>query len=295
MGLEEALLSGQTVITTELAPPKGTDLSTFRESLSHLRGQVDAVNVTDFQSAVVRASSLSLCHLLQDEGFEPVLQITGRDRNRIAIQGELLSAALLGVKNVLAITGDHTEIGDHPEALPVFDLDAVTILHTIRTLNQGTDLNGNALKGSPSFFPGAVVTPFYEPLELQVLKMESKIAAGAQFFQTQAVFDLETMERFREATLHLQGVKILAGIIPLKSAGMARYMNKHVPGIHIAEEIIARIGAAAEPSVEGVEIAGELMKKLLAAGLCDGFHIMTLGKEELLPKILASAGITRKQ
>ncbi|MGI6142668.1 MAG: methylenetetrahydrofolate reductase [bacterium] len=291
MSLREALASDKVVITAEVAPPKGTDLTAFRKSLPYLQGRVDAVNVTDFQSAVVRASSLALCHLLLEEGLEPVLQVTGRDRNRIAIQGELLGAAILGIKNVLAITGDHTETGDHPGAKPVFDLDAVTILQAAKALSQGRDLAGNPLQGAPDFTLGATVTPCYEPLELQVLKMESKMAAGATFFQTQAVYDVETMRRFREATAHLGEVKVLAGIIPLKSAGMARFMNKNVPGIRVPEELIHRIADAPDPVAAGVEAAGKLMAALLAEGLCDGFHLMTLGREDLLPGILAAAGL----
>jgi methylenetetrahydrofolate reductase (NADPH) len=291
LSLREALASDKVVITAEVAPPKGTDLTAFRKSLPYLQGRVDAVNVTDFQSAVVRASSLALCHLLLEEGLEPVLQVTGRDRNRIAIQGELLSAAILGIGNVLAITGDHTETGDNPGAKPVFDLDAVTILQAAKALSQGRDLAGNPLQGAPDFTLGATVTPCYEPLELQVLKMESKMAAGATFFQTQAVYDVETMRRFREATAHLVDVKVLAGIIPLKSAGMARFMNKNVPGLRVPEELIHRIADAPDPVAAGVEAAGKLMAALLAEGLCDGFHLMTLGREDLLPGILAAAGL----
>ncbi|HHW54634.1 MAG: methylenetetrahydrofolate reductase [bacterium] len=291
MRLREALASGKVVITAEVAPPKGTDLTAFRESLPYLKGRVDAVNVTDFQSAVVRASSLTLCHLLLEEGLEPVLQITGRDRNRIAIQGELLGAAILGIENVLAITGDHTEIGDDPGAKPVFDLDAVTILQAAKSLSQGRDLAGNPLQGAPDFTLGATVTPCYEPLELQVLKMESKLAAGATFFQTQAVYEVEVMRRFREATAHLGDVKVLVGIIPLKSAGMARFMNKNVPGIRVPEELIEGIEEAPDPVAAGVEAAGELMAALLEEGLCDGFHLMTLGREDLVPGILAAAGL----
>lgn len=198
MNLKEKLARGDFVITAEMAPPKGIDFGHIRECARAVKGRVDGVNVTDFQSAVVRASSLGGAKMLLDEGLEPIMQITGRDRNRIAIQGELLSAAALGIKNVLALTGDHPSIGDHPDARGVFDMDSVNILQAATKLMEGQDLNGNELSGTPEYFLGASVTPLYDPLELQIIKMKKKIQAGAKFFQTQAVYDIDVIRSFMD-------------------------------------------------------------------------------------------------
>lgn len=288
--LREALENGQFAITAEMAPPKGIDLSRLIECAKAVKGRVHAVNVTDFQSAVMRTTSLTTCKLLKDEGLEPVLQVTGRDRNRIAIQGELLSAGVFGIENMLALTGDHTIIGDHPQAKPVFDLDCVGILQTAQKLSQGTDMVGNKLKGSPEFYLGASVTPRYTPIEMQLLKMKKKINAGAKFFQTQAVYDIDTMRTFKENTKDMN-TKVLAGIIPLKSPGMAKFMNENVPGIYVPDELIERLRSVGKENwvSEGIKIAGELIQQLKAENLCDGVHIMAIGAEEKVPTILDAA------
>lgn len=290
--LKEALESGKFAVTAEMAPPKGTDLSHLIKCARAVKGRVHAVNVTDFQSAVMRTTSLTTCKLLKDEGLEPVLQVTGRDRNRIAIQGELLSAGVFGIKNMLALTGDHTIVGDHPQAKPVFDLDCVGILKTAQKLSQGTDMVGNQLKGAPEFYLGASVTPRYTPIEVQLLKMKKKINAGAEFFQTQAVYDIDTMRDFRSHTKYMN-TKVLAGIIPLKSPGMAKFMNANVPGIYVPEELIDRLKSVGKENWvnEGIKIAGELIKQLKEENLCDGIHIMAIGAEENIPAILDAANI----
>ncbi|MGL4797299.1 MAG: methylenetetrahydrofolate reductase [Paraclostridium sp.] len=288
--LKETLESGKFAVTTEMAPPKGTDLSHLMECARAVKGRVHAVNVTDFQSAVMRTTSLTTCKLLKDEGLEPVLQVTGRDRNRIAIQGELLSAGVFGINNMLALTGDHTIVGDHPQAKPVFDLDCIGILSTAQTLCEGKDMVGNELKGSPEFYLGASVTPRYVPIEVQLLKMKKKINAGAKFFQTQAVFDIDTMREFREQTRNME-TKVLAGIIPLKSPGMAKFMNANVPGIYVPDEIIERLKSVGKENwiSEGIKIAGEFIEQLRLEDLCDGVHIMAIGAEENVPAILDAA------
>jgi methylenetetrahydrofolate reductase (NADPH) len=288
--LKQALENGQFAITAEMAPPKGTDFAYLVECARAIKGRVHGVNVTDFQSAVMRATSLATCKVLKDEGLEPVLQITGRDRNRIAIQGELISAGVFGINNMLALTGDHTIVGDHPQARPVFDLDCVGILQVASTLMDGKDMVGNELKGSPEFYLGASVTPRYAPVELQILKMEKKMKAGAKFFQTQAIFDIETMREFREKTNHLNA-KILAGIIPLKSPGMAKFMNANVPGVYVPDEVIERMKSVGKENwaKEGIKIAGEFIKQLKEEGLCDGVHVMAIGAEENVPAILDAA------
>ncbi|CEN80292.1 methylenetetrahydrofolate reductase [Paraclostridium sordellii] len=290
--LKEALESGKFAVTAEMAPPKGTDLSHLIKCARAVKGRVHAVNVTDFQSAVMRTTSLTTCKLLKDEGLEPVLQVTGRDRNRIAIQGELLSAGVFGIKNMLALTGDHTIVGDHPQAKPVFDLDCVGILKTAQKLSQGTDMVGNQLKGAPKFYLGASVTPRYTPIEVQLLKMKKKINAGAEFFQTQAVYDIDTMRYFRSHTKDMN-TKVLAGIIPLKSPRMAKFMNANVPGIYVPEELIDRLKSVGKENWvnEGIKIAGELIKQLKEEDLCDGIHIMAIGAEENIPAILDAANI----
>lgn len=288
--LRETLENGEFAVTAEMAPPKGIDFGHLIDCARMIKGRVHGVNVTDFQSAVLRATSLATCKVLKDEGLEPVLQITGRDRNRIGIQGEMISAGVFGIKNVLGLTGDHTTVGDHPDAKPVFDLDSVGILQAASTLMSGKDMSGNELYGTPEFYLGACVTPKFDPLDVQILKMKKKIDAGAKFFQTQAVFDIETMRTFREKTKDMDA-KVLAGIIPLKSAAMAKFMNNNVPGIYVPNEIIERMANTPKEDrvEEGIKIAGEFIKQLREEGLCDGVHIMAIGAEENVPKILDAA------
>jgi len=285
MGLQEKLNSGRFTVTCEMAPPKGVDTQKFRECARAVKGRVDAVNVTDFQSAVVRVSSLGASVILIEEGLEPVMQITGRDRNRIAIQGELLSAGALGIKNVLALTGDHPVFGDHKTTKPVFELDSVNILQIASTLMEGKDFAGNPLNKAPEFYLGASVTPLFDPMELQVIKMQKKIKAGAKFFQTQAVYDVEVLKRFKEKIEGLNA-KILVGVIPLKSPGMANYMNKNVPGIRVPDEIIERLKKAEDKQKEGLKIAAEFINQVREEKLCDGVHIMAIGAEENIPILL---------
>lgn len=290
--LQEALERGEFAVTAEMAPPKGTDLSHLLECAKKCVGRVHAANVTDFQSAVMRATSLATCKLLKDVGLEPVIQMTGRDRNRIAIEGEMLSAGVFGIPNLLALTGDHTSVGDHPQAKPVFDLDSVSILKTASTLNSGVDSVGLELQGKTDFYLGACVTPEYAPIEVQLLKMQKKINAGAKFFQTQAVYDIEHMRKFRELTKDMD-CKILAGIVPLKSPGMAKFMTANVPGIFVPDDQIERLKAAGKGNYvqEGIKMAGEFIRQLKEENLCDGVHIMAIGAEENVPKILDEAGL----
>ena len=290
--LQEAFERGEFVVTAEMAPPKGTDLSHLMECAKMCVGRVHAANVTDFQSAVMRATSLATCKLLKDIGLEPVIQMTGRDRNRIAIEGEMLSAGVFGIENLLALTGDHTSVGDHPQAKPVFDLDSVSILKTASTLNSGVDSVGLELQGKTNFYLGACVTPEYDPIEVQLLKMQKKINAGAKFFQTQAVYDIEHMRKFRELTKDMD-CKILAGIVPLKSPGMAKFMTANVPGIFVPDDQIERLKAAGKGNYvqEGIKMAGEFIRQLKEEDLCDGVHIMAIGAEENVPKILDEAGL----
>lgn len=288
--LQKALENNEFAVTAELAPPKGIDFSRALQCAELFGERVHSINVTDFQSSSLKASSLAMCKALIDMGLEPVFQITGRDRNRIAIQGEMLSAGFFGVKNLLALTGDHTTVGDNPGAKPVYDLDSVGILQAATMLASGIDMGGNKLDARPTFFLGASVTPEYEPIELQLIKMEKKIKAGAKFFQTQAVYNIDTIKMFKELTKHMN-TKILAGIIPLKSAGMARFMNKNIPGINVPDELIDRLKESKDPEKEGIKIAGELISEIRDKDLCDGVHIMAIGAEENVPLILDEAGL----
>jgi methylenetetrahydrofolate reductase (NADPH) len=281
--LQRKLDDGDFVITAEVCPPKGSDCDEFLDKAEGLRAHVDSINVTDNQGANMRISPLAAAALLVRSGIEPVFQITCRDRNRMALQSELLGAATLGVVNVLALTGDHISFGDHPQAKPVFDVDSVQLLDAISGLSSGQDMSGNPLHGVPNFYPGAAAAPEAEPFPLTLFKLEKKARAGARFFQTQAIFNPEKLRSFREATGHLD-VKIIAGVFLLKSAGMARYVNTHIPGLSVPAGIIEELESAPSPLARGVEIARRLVGELRP--YCDGLHIMAMGREDLIPEII---------
>jgi methylenetetrahydrofolate reductase (NADPH) len=288
MRLSELFSDGKFVVTAEAGPPKGVYVERMLEDVELLRDRVDAFNVTDQQSSVMRLGSLAVSALLQQRGIEPVFQVTCRDRNRIALQSDLLSAYVLGIENVLCLTGDYVSLGDHLEAKPVFDLDSVSLLLAASRLQEGYDLAGRELVGSPSFCLGAVVNPGANPLEPQIIKMEKKIEAGAQFFQTQAVYEPEKFEAFMNQVEGF-GVPVMVGIILLKSAGMARFMNRNVAGIHVPDHLIAEIEEAKDRAKTSAEIAGRLIGEM--KGLCQGVHIMALGWEKYVPAVLDSAGL----
>jgi methylenetetrahydrofolate reductase (NADPH) len=275
--LRERLESGQFVITTEMEPPKGTDLSQFLSTAALLKGKVDAINVTDNQRAIMRLSSVGGATLLVREGLEPILQLTCRDRNRMALQSDLLTAAVLGVRNVLAMTGDPVDAGDHPMAKAVFDISSAALLELIGQLNSGNDGAGHPLEGKTDFFCGATVNPCVEPLEPELKRFEEKVAAGARFFQTQAIYDLEAFARFIAIARKLP-VYIIAGLIPLRSVRMAHFLNEKVPGIQVPTAMIERLNKAADPIECGLAIAAETVEALRQ--LCQGIHLMIVGKEK---------------
>lgn len=301
--LQEKLTSGAFAVTAEMAPPKGFDFTEQLEVARLLRDRVDAVNVTDMQSACLKASSLGLCIHLQQQGIDAILQITGRDRNRMAILGDVLSAASFGIHTVLALTGDHPTVGDCRESKPVYDLDSVGILKMLTEMEEtGTDCGGNPLNTTPKLWKGAVVTPVYDPLPLQISKLKKKVAAGAQFIQTQGVFDMERLKAFMEAVREAGiTVPIMAGIIPLKTAGMAKFMNANVPGICVPDWMIQRLEeAAAEgrekgvkglPMQAGMDMAARFIAQIKEENICQGVHIMAIGAERNVPEILRRAGI----
>lgn len=281
--LQQKLDAGQFVTTAEVCPPKGSDCGEFLAKAGALREVADAINVTDNQGANMRISPLAAAALLVREGIEPIFQVTCRDRNRMALQSDLLGAAALGIRNVLALTGDHISFGDHRQAKPVFDLDSVQLLQAIAGLTGGRDLAGNALQGAPEFYAGAAAAPEAEPFEPTLFKLEKKVVAGARFLQTQAVFDPERLRAFHEKVSPL-GVKVIAGILLIKSAGMARFINRNIPGLTIPDSLIAELESAESPLAKGVEIARRLAAE--AKPFCDGLHIMAMGREDLIPEIV---------
>ena len=288
MTFTEKIAAKKFVVTTEVEPPKGVDVKGMLDDAMLVKGRVDAMNVTDQQSSIMRLGSLAVCRLLMDRGIEPIFQLTCRDRNRIALQSDLLSASVLGIENVLLLTGDYPTLGDHPEAKPVFDLGSVQLLEAARTLQEGKDMKGNLLKGAPRFCMGAVVNPGADPLEPEIIKMEQKAEAGAQFFQTQAVYDIDQFKRFADASKHIK-VPVLAGIVLLKSAGMARYLNKSVAGVFVPDNIINEIEAAKDRTAVSIDIAVRLIKALKP--MCGGIHIMPIGWGKKVPMVLDAAGL----
>ncbi|RLC96559.1 MAG: 5,10-methylenetetrahydrofolate reductase [Chloroflexi bacterium] len=287
---EEKLDANEFVVTTEVGPPKGCDVSGLVHDIDLLKDKVDAINVTDHQSSVMRFPSIGGCLLVKEQGGEPVLQVTCRDRNRLALQAELLFAHSRDIHNVLCLTGDSVDVGDHKEAKPVFDLDSVQLLRTARLMETGTDMSGNELKGAPQFCLGASVHPGADFIEPQLIKFDKKVEAGAKFFQTQGVFDLASLRRFMQYASQFD-VKILAGIIVMASARMARYMNDNVPGITVPQPVIDELATAEKGKglQKGVEIAARFVKTIKEEKLCHGVHIMAVGNEKIVPDILERA------
>lgn len=289
MTFKEKLQAGKFLLTSEIGPPKGIETKTLLEDAELVRNRVDAINVTDLQSSVMRLGSLAVSSLLKQKGFEPIFQVTCRDRNRLALQSDILSAAALGIENLLLLTGDYTTLGDHPDAKPVFDLDSVQLLQVVKKMQEGTDMKGNKLVGvPPKFCMGAVVNPGADPLEPQIIKMEKKIAAGAEFFQTQAIYDLKIFENFLNKIKHLK-VSILGGIVLLKSAGMAKFMNKNVAGVFVPDNLIKEMEETKDKTAKSVEIAARLIKELKP--MCQGIHIMPIGWDKVVPRVLDASGL----
>ena len=291
MKLTERFKEGKFVITCEVGPPKGIEVEKVIDELGPLRSKVDAFNVTDLQSSVLRVGSMATCRLLKEKDFEPIMQLTCRDRNRLGLQSDVLSAAVLGIENLLCLTGDHPQLGDHPEAMPVFDLDSVQLLSAVKGLMNGKDMAGNDLEGQPPQFAlGATVNPGAEPLEPQIIKMEKKIEAGAEFFQTQAVYEVDKFANFCEKVKHLK-VPVMAGIVFLKSPAMAKFMNANVAGVYVPDAIIDELaGVGKEKRVEkSLEISARLIREL--KDLCQGIHIMALGWERHVAAVLKMAGL----
>ncbi len=290
MTLKEQLDSGKFAVVVELQPPKGVDLSEVLENTERLKGRVTAINVPDLQNAIMRLGSLSVSVLLKAKGMETIFNLACSDRNRLALQSELLNASALGLTNVLVLQGNHPSIGDHFEAQPVFDLDVMGLLGAVKRLQEGYDLIGNDLKGKPRFFVGTQINAAAKGhvLDLEVMDMEKKIRMGVDFFFTDSIYDPSLFETFVKKITHFK-VPIIVGISLLKSVGMARYVNKHVEGASIPDSIIDRLTKASDKRQVSIEIAGDLIRQLKP--LCQGVQIIPIGWEDLVPALLDHVGL----
>ena len=292
MRITELFDNGQFVVTAEVGPPKGIHLEHLVEEAKTYLSGITAVNVTDNQSSVMRTSTLATCAMMKNAGLTPIYQATCRDRNRLALQSDLLGAAALGIENILCLTGDHTKMGDHPGAKPVFDLDSVSLLYTASQLEKGVDLSGNELVGEPpKFAKGAVVSPISDSVDAQLAKMERKVMAGADYFQTQAVFEPEKFIKFMETAKQF-GKPVQLGVIIPKSVGMCKFMNNNVAGVHVPDYMLDELRADKEKTkagITGVEIAAWIIKE--CRPYCQGVHIMALGWESKVPALLELAGL----
>jgi methylenetetrahydrofolate reductase (NADPH) len=296
--IERLLEKGEFVVTSECGPPRGSDAEAIRQKGSLLKGVVDGVNVTDNQTSVVRMSSLSSSIILKEMGFDPIWQMVCRDRNRIAIQSDILGAAALGINNLLCLSGDHQSFGDNPKAKNVYDIDSIQLIHTVKTLrDEGRFLGGDEVKGAPALFIGAAENPFADPFEIRALRLGKKVKAGADFIQTQCIYNVEKfakwMEEVRQRGLHEQ-VAILAGVTPLKSAGMAKYMKKNVPGMDVPDSLIERLSSVPKENQaqEGIKICVEMIKELKEIEGVRGVHIMAIEWEEKVAEIVKAAGLS---
>lgn len=295
MGLEQVLTSGRFAVTAELGPPSGADKAPILDKLRFFGG-VDAVNVTDNQSAVVRMSSLMVSAFLVQEGLEPVMQMTCRDRNRLALQSEILSAAAAHVRNVLCLTGDHQSAGNQPQAKGVFDLDSTQLVQMVAQMNEGSFMNGNPVEPPPRMFIGAAANPFGEPFAMRVWNLEKKVNAGARFCQTQPVFDVPLFERWMQAVRDEgldKRVFILAGAMPVRSVRALSTMRDKVPGIRIPDQVFRRMEQAADPREEGIAICLETIERLKGIRGVSGVHLMPVMWESIVPRILDEARLSR--
>jgi methylenetetrahydrofolate reductase (NADPH) len=293
--LEKVLAEGHFAVTGELGPPKGTSADFIRRHADILKGYVDAANITDNQTAVVRMSSVAASSITKQAGLDPVMQMTCRDRNRIAMQSEILGAVALGIGNLLCLSGDHQKFGNHPEAKNVHDIDSMQLIQMAKRMrDEDQFLSGDKVSGGVRLFIGAAANPFADPFEFRPLRLEKKVRAGADFIQTQGVYDVERfaryMEMVRDRGLHEQ-TAILAGIIPMKSAGMARYMRDYVAGLTVPNELVTRMEQAEDAKEEGVKIAVELIEQLREIEGVRGVHIMAVAWEAIVPSIVEKAGL----
>ncbi|HJX66145.1 MAG TPA: methylenetetrahydrofolate reductase [Polyangia bacterium] len=294
--LEQILESGQFAVTAEAGPPKGSSPDGMRKKGELLKSSCDAINVTDNQAAVVRMSSLAGCILLKETGAEPVLQMVVRDRNRLALQSDILGAAALGIRNVLCLAGDHQRLGNHPTAAGAYDIDPIQLIQMIKTLRDDHRVeSGETISGEVPLYIGSVAHPFADPLELHMITLAKKIRAGANFIQTQAIYELPRfiawMDKVREQGLH-EKAHILASVLPIKSAEMARRMRSGVPGMRLPDELVQRIERAADAKAEGIRICVEMIEQLKRVPGVHGVHIMAVASEDSVPGIVKQAGLS---
>jgi len=296
--LEKILESGAFAVTSECGPPRGSDPQVVRDKGELLRGSVDAINVTDNQTSVVRMSSIAACVILKEMGLEPICQMTTRDRNRIAIQSDLLGAAALGMSNLLCLSGDHQRFGDHPTAKNVYDIDSIQLIHTVHQMREeGKFINGEEIKTPPKFFIGAAANPFADPFAIRVPRLAKKVAAGVDFIQTQCIYNMDKFKEWMKGVvdrgLH-EKVKILAGVTPMKSVGMARYMKKSVPGMDVPDEVIKRLQGAGKgnAATEGIKFCVEQIQELKEMEGIAGVHLMAIEWEEKVPEMVKAAGLS---
>lgn len=294
MTLREKITSGQFTVTAEMTPPQSASGDIIRRKAVHFHKGVDGVNITDNQTAIVRLSSIAAAKIALEEGLEPVIQMTCRDRNRIAIQSDLLGAAALGIENVLCLTGDHQRFGNHPEAKPVFDLDSVQLIATAQRLTEGYFLSGETIKKPPVLFIGGAANPFADPLGFRVIRLGKKIQAGARYIQTQPVFDLDRFQEWMEGVRALgfhEKTAILAGVMPVKSVKALLHMENEVPGIRIPKSYITRMENVEDQKEEGIKMAVEMILTLKEIEGVQGIHLMPLMWESVTPRILDEAGL----
>jgi 5,10-methylenetetrahydrofolate reductase len=293
--LEKVLESGRFAVTAEAGPPKGTSAAIMQKKAETLRNCCDAANVTDNQTAIVRMSSLAGCVLMKQQGVDPVMQIVCRDRNRIAIQSDVLGAVALGIGNILCLSGDHQMFGNHPTAKNVFDIDSIQLIQTLKTMrDEKKFLCGEDISGEVPIFIGAAANPYADPFEFRVTRLAKKVKAGAEFIQTQAVYDIAKFAKWMEMVVEReldQQTHILAGVIPIKSAGMARYMRDYVSGVTVPDEVVTRMEQAKDAKVEGAKIAVEIIEQVKEIPGIHGVHIMAVGWEDIVPEIVKQAGL----
>lgn len=295
--LEKVLRSGQFAVTGECGPPRGADAEVIRKKCSLLKDKADAFNITDNQTAVVRMSSIASAVIMMQEGMEPVMQMVCRDRNRIAIQSDILGGAALGIKNMLCLSGDHQKFGDHPQAKNVFDLDSIQLINAVKTMrDEGKFISGEEIKGAPNLFIGAAANPFADPFEIRAPRLAKKVAAGVDFIQTQCIFNLKKFEEWMKQVVDMglhEKVYILGGVTPFKSFGMARYMANNVPGMDVPEELLQRMKNTPKEkqAEEGITIAVETVKQLQSIKGIAGVHIMAIEWEEKVGEIAEKAGL----
>ncbi len=295
MTLKEKINSGRFIVCGEIGPPQSCDGDIIRKKSQYFKDIVDAVNITDNQTAMPRLSSIASAKILLDEGVEPIMQMTCRDRNRLAMQSDLLGAAALGIRNVLCLTGDYQTFGDNPEAKGVFDLDSIQMIATVAKMNAGYLLSGHEMKKAPEFLIGAAANPFAVPFEMRLIRLYKKVQAGARFIQTQPVFDPELFMHWMDGVVDMglhEKVAILAGVMPVKSVKTLLAMKADVPGVKINDEYIQRMEAAADPKTEGVKIAVEIIETIKKIKGVRGIHIMPVFWESIVPTVVKEAGLS---